>query len=341
MDQKDSSAKVTTKAGRKAKERRKKALATLEDLLARNSSLEEKDASKSFYEPLAELIQQRSVMRDHWAKREKDYVFRELDEDCRPMTIPFQFNVKEGTKQTGEVGISPMNGSPLELKAIAEDLLAYGKAYQSGKRSDLPETNFLEKKSEEIEEKDHAKTLKWPGWGQNQFGLELQQPWAADVVEGRKPIETRSYDLPPSLIGKRIMIIESPAGKPGVSGMGDWIDLSESSKKCGAHVIGWCVFEKVKKYTTRDGFEADEKEHLVTRDSGYGWKDGKTDVVYGWVVGQCSGFSKNEVHGFASGIRRMRSLFQLSLKDSNGGLPKKKNKNHTSGSKQKKKRRRY
>ena len=48
--------------------------------------------------------------------------------------------------------------------------------------------------------------------------------------------------------------------------------------------VGWCIFDKVIVYRYKSKFEADEKKHLVQRDSGYGWKD-DTKVVYGWVVG--------------------------------------------------------
>jgi hypothetical protein len=341
-----------SKAVRKARERRKKALATVEDLLARSNTSEEKDVLHSIFEPLCELLEQRSVMREQWSKREHDHAFRELGPECRPLNVPLRFNADDSTKQADECGSSPMKGSPAELKQIIEDLRDYGKAFQSKKLQDLPSTatTNMNSSSNATEETEHLKSLEWSGWSQNDFGLELQEPWAAAVIEGRKLIETRSYNLPPSLVGKRVVIIQSPAGKPGVSGMGNIIDLSRQNST-GARVIGWCIFDSVKKYTTKEDFEADEKDHLVTPDSGYGWKKGETKLLYGWVVGQHGTFKMEETQ-FLSATRRMRSLFQLRLKDSStvgkanqastvgkANQAKKKKSNVNSDSNQKKKRR--
>jgi hypothetical protein len=297
---------------RKARERRRKALTTIEDLLARHN-LDKGAALDQIYKPLAELIEQRATMRERWQKREKDHLFRELKAECRPLAVPFRFNVEEGTKQIDEeCGFSPMKGSPLDLSNISINLRALGNAYQSMKLSDLPVRAVACKKnrSKGSEVDEHRKGLKWAGWADDEFGLELQEPWAAAVVEGRKPIETRSYDLPPSLLGKRILIIQSPALKPGVSAMRDEIDFFNDSN--GAKVIGWCTFDSVRKYTTQEAFEADEREHLVTQNSGYGWKKGRTKVVYGWIVGSCKAESRKDI---LSGIRRMRSLFEIKKKE--------------------------
>ena len=102
---------------------------------------------------------------------------------------------------------------------------------------------------------------------------------------------------------------------------GWWGRKAEMSKNNSVQ----CIFEGVKKYTNRDDFEADEAKHLVTRDSGYGWKEGKAKVIYGWVVGQYHAF-KNEVNDYISGTRRMRSLFQIRLRTSTPKPSQKRNK---------------
>eukprot|EP00980_Cylindrotheca_fusiformis_P008195 scaffold1736_cov127-Cylindrotheca_fusiformis.AAC.9 len=342
----ESSDAKPSRAVRKARERRKKALVTLEELLARSNNSESED--DTIYEPLAELIESRSAMRGLWMKREHDHVFRELGMECRPMKLPLQFNVSEGIAQTGECGISPMEGSPAELKKISQDLLQYGKAFQSKKLQDLPLTAPIGKSGHEDQE--HSKSLDWSGWSRFVFGLELQEPWAQAVVEGKKPIETRSYDLPPSLLGKRVMILQSPAGKAGVSGMGNVMNLSDPTSS-GAMVIGWVIFHSVKKYTTRETFEADEKGHLVAPGSDYGWKEGKTKVIYGWIVGEYGSFASNGCE-FHSATRRMRSLFQLRGKKEasirittveNGNRPSKIKSNYSSseGKRKKKRRKRF
>jgi len=178
----------------------------------------------------------------------------------------------------------------------------------------------IHRKEEEEVEEAHAKSLKWSGWSRYEFGLEVQEPWASAIVEGRKRIETRSYELPPSLLlgRKRILILQSPAGKPGVSGMGDYIDLtlSKSPNIDDVRVIGYCIFDSVKKYKTQESFEADEKDHLVTSNSGYEWKQRKT--MCGWVVQTCGPIDEAELKNFSSGIRRMRSLFQIIKLDDSG-----------------------
>ena len=75
--------------------------------------------------------------------------------------------------------------------------------------------------------------------------------------------------------------------------------------------VGWCIFDKVIVYRYKAKFEADEKKHLVQRDSGYGWKD-DTKVVYGWVVGKCGTFKRGKKKKIEDNclIRRMRSFFE-------------------------------
>lgn len=148
--------------------------------------------------------------------------------------------------------------------------------------------------------------------------------------------------MPPALIGKRIMILESPSGKAGVSSMGNVVDLSGSTT--GARVIGWCEVGSVKEYTNQSDFEADEKLHLVTPDSGYGWKKDKTKVVYGWVVSDCGRIQDGEDAGmYISATRRMRSLFQLRVKEQEAPKPNGSTKDKRKGQakNRKRKKRRY
>lgn len=126
-------------------------------------------------------------------------------------------------------------------------------------------------------------------------------------MDGAKAIETRQYALPPSLEGKKIMIIESPIGTAGVSSLGNELDFSK------AKVIGWCRFKSVKRYETAEEFEEDESLHLVSPGSGYGWKRDTTDIVYGWVVGEYGRINSTcgDSKVYTSAVRRMRSLFEL------------------------------
>jgi hypothetical protein len=328
-----------TRAERKERERRKKAHAAVEELIVRTATTVD-NIEETIYGPFAELLEERAQMRELWGKREKDHVFHDLSRDCRPMSLPFTFGATGDEKPTGESGISPLPGSPEELRRIAVSLRSLGKAYTSGRSSDLPQTLEMgaqqQKGSSEDSSRtnDHAQPLNWPGWGQHSFGLELQAPWAGAVLDGSKSIETRAYDLPPELLGKRVSIIESPTGSAGVSNVGNIIDFKSSNAK----VIGWCTFCSVKKYTNRKDFDADESAHLVSADSSYGWKDNKTNAIYGWVVGK---YGPNKSETLDSAVRRMRSLFQVQQAEVVSSKKRKGKRDNRNSQDKKHKKRRY
>jgi hypothetical protein len=363
-----------SKAERKARDRRKKALEKVHQLVSRldsnndrnKYSAKHQDAAGEFayselYQPFAELLDERAEMRDLWAKREKDHVFHEMAPDCRPMEVPFKFEQQLAANEPngsgrGCFGLSPLPKSPTKLKEMSKQLVQCGQAFREGKASLLPplweaskpNTNFLTEV--ESKESNHAKPMDWTGWGSvdQVFGLELQQPWAGAVVDGEKAIETRSYTLPPSLIGKKVMIIQSSSGQAGISSLGNSIALSRADKAGGNRIIGWCIFSSVQLYTTEKDFRADEKLHLVTPDSGYGWKDAITKTIYGWIVKEHCRYdeSSSSASVYGTGERRFRSIFQLhrEVKASTGGRKKTKRSSEDMNKNQngkKKKRKRY
>ena len=320
-------------------------------------------AYSELYEPFADLLEERAEMRELWAKREKDHVFRDMPPDCRPMEVPFRFEQEPVTNESSDrdqksFGLSPLPKDPSKLKETSNQLLQCGQAYRNGNASLLPplwKTNSPKPDSalsKESLQNDHAKPLDWPGWSSTDqvFGLELQHPWAGAVVDGTKSIETRSYALPPSLIGKKIMVIESSSGQAGVSSLGNAITFSRSKQSGANKIIGWCIFSSVKLYKTEQEFRSEQSMHLVTPDSGYGWKDDATKKIYGWVVAEHCRFDESlpDAITYASGVRRFRSLFQLSKAPKANASTKKKSKRsnadrkngHENGGK-KKKRKRY
>lgn len=163
---------------------------------------------------------------------------------------------------------------------------------------------------------EHQKESDWNGWKKYTFGLEMQQPWSQHLLNGKKTIETRAYDLPKALIGKKIFILESKSGEDGISSIGNYLVGDEIYDSI--NVVGWVIFNKVIIYRYRSKFEADEEKHMVKRDSGYGWRD-DTRIVYGWVVSKKTKFNnvdaKNGVKKpiVQSMTRRMRSLFSLDI----------------------------
>ena len=313
-----------SKAERKLREKQRKALTAIQGLVERMGDAVE---ASDFYEVVAEQLEKRARLRELWTKREKDHVFTELSEEMRPIPVPCKFSDNVGEESSSAFTVtSLLPGSPSTLREMATSLRACGKAFLSGKSEDLPAVSSPPTKpriSTPIKDADeHAKSLDWSGWAESNlsFGLELQHPWASAVIDGRKAIETRAYDLPPGLIGKRIWVLESTSGTAGVSNMGNTIDL-EAANGESCKVIGWCRFTSVVRYASRTSFEADEARHLVSSNSGYAWKEGKTQQIFGWVVGSYGRAKDPKSDGgdakvpFLSAVRRMRSLFELKPAD--------------------------
>ena len=139
----------------------------------------------------------------------------------------------------------------------------------------------------------------------------MQEPFARHLLSGKKQIETRLYDLPPGLIGRRVDILETRKGESRVPQLkGDTVE-GEALKK--VRRLGWVEFGRVVKYDERGMFEADEEKHLVTPDSGYGWTEG--GVIFGWVVARRGMHGEGKWglkdNGEVRLVRRLRSLFEV------------------------------
>ena len=250
-------------------------------------------------------------------------------------------------KNDEELGCSPMlNGSHSYLQQLAHNVRQWGKAYGTQSVSDLPSVQdfdydlnlgtandapqstsvggvVLEKKlSHDDHRSHHANDSCWIGWGikENRFGLEMQSPWAGLLLSGAKKIETRAYNLPKELLGKKLEILESSSGETGVSTLGDVVILSDEQEHNRENdntvkLVGWVTFKRVIQYQKKTAFDADEEEHLVERKSGYGWKEGKTKVLYGWVVGDKGTYDISSPVNPPPPLdlisRRMRSLYEL------------------------------
>ena len=101
-------------------------------------------------------------------------------------------------------------------------------------------------------------------------------------MDGSKPIETRSYNPPSELFGERVYIIQSPAGKDGVSAMVNIIDFKKQQEDDKSiEIIGSCIFSSIKQYTAPQEFEEDKHDHLVSQSTGYGWKEGRPKPIAG------------------------------------------------------------
>lgn len=110
-------------------------------------------------------------------------------------------------------------------------------------------------------------------------------------------------------------------GPHGQAALFDTIDPLRDRDR--AQVVGWARFqkEKEKTYRSAEEVEADEGEHLVcaspdsnpdSPSSVYGWREGVTEVLYGWNVAEVK---RTEEAGkrvlLVPGKRLLRSVYQL------------------------------
>lgn len=332
----------SSKIERKRRDKRKKALDTVEELISRIGTART-TAIQSLYEPFADLLRERAEMRRLWKKRQEDHVFRELDRSQRPLPIPFEYGT-DAKSNGGEFAVSPM---PEDLVGMADRLVALGRAFVSEDAKYLPEDCKLNDAHPTVRTDsstkeamaaldEHCQPLNWNGWSSRQFGLEMQDPWAGLLLQKRKTIETRAYDLPPALLGRRIEILQSQKG--GItSSLGNVVQMAAGESPVTR--VGWCTFTNVIRYEDADLFNADQDAHWVTKGSDFHpfntRKGKKHTAVYGWVVGEVGTYANETPRNPLKAIvRRYRSLFELQISDSNS-------KQASTTLRKRKKRRRY
>jgi hypothetical protein len=97
------------------------------------------------------------------------------------------------------------------------------------------------------------------------FGLEVKEPWATFILNGVKTIETRTYNLPPQLLGRPMVLLATPAdgfgggpgGGAGVSRLGHTCDAGK------ALAVGVVTFGECMQWESRKAWEADVEKHRV------------------------------------------------------------------------------
>jgi hypothetical protein len=100
----------------------------------------------------------------------------------------------------------------------------------------------------------------------NEFsGINIQWPISREILNGNKPIETRTYPIPQKYLNKEILLVETP-GKTG---------------KFKSRAIGIIVFTSCFQYKNKTAFYNDYNNHLVDKNSDYAWGD---KPKWGWVV---------------------------------------------------------
>ena len=95
-------------------------------------------------------------------------------------------------------------------------------------------------------------------------GLNIQFPISSLIVSGEKTVETRTYPMPTSYIGKEILIVETP-GKRGFK----------------ARVTAIAVFGPSFLYKSKAEFYRDFPRHRVDKNSKWAWAE---KPKWGWPV---------------------------------------------------------
>jgi len=136
-----SSKEEPTRQERKVQLKRKKALVAVTQLLNRQQS--STSAMDTLYQPMAELLQERAVMRMKWKHREHDTVFSTLPQTYQPLLVPFVFSAASNTVGTSSI--------PEELNTESRTLLQLGKAFTSRSKYNLPNNDEKPKRTSLVE----------------------------------------------------------------------------------------------------------------------------------------------------------------------------------------------
>lgn len=104
-------------------------------------------------------------------------------------------------------------------------------------------------------------------------GLNIQYPISTLILSGEKTIETRTYPIPERLINVELAIIETP-GKKGAF---------------KSRIVGTIIFSSCFKYNSKNDFYKDYKNHFVSEDSVWAWKN---KSKWGWVIKEVKKFKK-------------------------------------------------
>lgn len=123
-------------------------------------------------------------------------------------------------------------------------------------------------------------------------GVNIQAPWAQELISGRKRIETRFYPLPTKWIGQPLAIIETP-GKAG---------------RFKRRIAGLVIFGQSWCYADRAAFTRDREKHRVkTDDPVFGWRDA-SKPKWAWPVRWVMPYQQPLPPDFRAGMRYARAV---------------------------------
>merc|ERR1712107_572420 len=121
-------------------------------------------------------------------------------------------------------------------------------------------------------------------WQFHCVGLEIQRPWSRMVLLGTKVVETRRYPLPPALIGRELLLLETQEAAARVSSLPDRVPEGDPL----VQAIGTVTFSACIAYTTMEEWTADEPRHCVPADSNFAWATNQE--IFGWVIAKVAAY---------------------------------------------------
>lgn len=118
------------------------------------------------------------------------------------------------------------------------------------------------------------------------YGLEVQEPWATLLLDGRKSTETRAYPLPACLLPRpdagssaepvTVALVRSPSG-----------GLAQHGLQAG-EIVGVLAFTGCKRYDSEGEWDTDSEAHCVPRGHPvFGWTEDGPER-FGWAVDTAS-----------------------------------------------------
>jgi hypothetical protein len=119
---------------------------------------------------------------------------------------------------------------------------------------------------------------------QKYSGINIQFPISTQILSGSKSIETRFYPIAKHLVGKRIVMIETP-GKTG--------DFR-------SRIVAFITFDESIPYASLSAFRRDYAKHLVDKGSPWDWQNGK--IKWAWPIKELIVFKKPKELTRRSGI---------------------------------------
>jgi len=197
---------------------------------------------------------------------------------------------KDAEGLAAKAAVTDFASKMAELNALIED-------------SDDEELPRAQSNASELQRCHMERLEQETAWQFGDVGLEMQQPFSQLLLSGAKTVETRSYCLPASLVGRPIAVLETECGAACGSALADNVAAGDQSVR----LVGTVTFGSCFAYASADEWDADSTRHRVPATSAFSWTEDR--MMFGWVVASATPY---EYPMPTPAMRRqLRSLFQM------------------------------